>query len=512
MSYKLIALDDYIKDLWSSNISGCLGNPKPIPTVDELNSPNTRDLYNWFWARAYNEGSNEGFAKATGEYGNDKGDYSHLGKRPDAISTLWGGVCKDKVGNTIIIGNSYWNTFFRDFLQSGIYGNKIHTRTHLATLWSPVDRKDNIEYYKRNLDKELKSAFPNEYNVKKINTPLVFNITFDNRAIKLNANDIKIIKGALYVIAAAASLIPGIGTATAAAIATACGAIGELVNEYEKGNVSSSTLTNAITKSVGIFGVNTDSGIIKDGLDIYAAINDPNVDNITNAAAKLGIDVSNYKNYVDKYKEFKEITKTNDYSGVSSNPVVKYRLYSKQIEAYNNTETLAKFNYNPDEALNIIKYELTNNPEGGDLLRALTQVAVGRANNTNYMNFSVVNVFGRLDNLASILSSNKYFQTPETFKLLMDITCGGQIDNNALNYLYLQQVENLVRNSKTKNIYLPYAIPPDKAVCIAKELNTNGYNIYFDGGSVVNTRSSTVVNIDLSKSTPLTNNYYMEAV
>jgi len=74
--------------------------------------------------------------------------------------------------------------------------------------------------------------------------------------------------------------------------------------------------------------------------------------------------------------------------------------------------------------------------------------------------------------------------------MIMDMTFGGQFDENVMNSLHLRQIEDRMKYSKTKTLYLPYSLDNSKASCIAKELNTSGWSIYWEGGKLVNGNSS----------------------
>jgi hypothetical protein len=425
---------------------------------------------------------------------------------PTLISTYTrGAVVKDDVGNTIIIGSSSRNRYFKYTIEqdeNDIFGVKRSSGKNLFRYNSGSDKLTwTIDNYFK--DKQLLKAINSTpINKQKVIYPIVIDIT-------LAQNDNYLVELGRAISTIAGVVLTAIGLPSLAAEVT--GFLNDIITKAEKngGKVDILTISKDIlTTGTKIVGINDADEYIDEGVDIVKSINEKDY---VGAAKKLNIALNDPMSINDKLQSATEAF--NAYQ----NGVIAYNMYKKSFQAAQDAKLESYAIQNPAELLTQLQKELSENPVGGNFLNLITQIAVGRNTEKQHRNFAALPSFDtNQGNLVSTLLNSGRFNTPELTKFVLDVEAGGEIDDNLLNYFLVGQIEDQIRNyenkvkgvgaANKKTIYLPYAIDTRKGACIGKELNTNGYSVIWDGGKLINEDKTIIIH-----NNPLSKNYYLEA-
>jgi hypothetical protein len=517
-NYQLIGLDDKIM-IRKSALSGldddyktCFGKAIGVPNIESL----LDDTYvtQAILGRIFSVGKNDDWASQnkrpaaiTNNGGNttDPNFYEPMSKFPTLISTYTrGAVVKDDVGNTIIIGSSSRNRYFKYTIEqdeNDIFGVKRSNGKNLYKYNSGVvDLTMTIDRYfmKKDLLNAIKST---PINKQKVTYPIVIDIT-------LAQNNDYILGLAKAISSLAGVILTAIGLPTLASKVTDF--LNDIITKAEKngGKVDILTISKDIlTTGTKIVGINDADEYIEAGVDIVKSINEKDY---VGAAKKLNIALKDPLSINDKLQSATEVF--NAYQ----NGVTAYNMYKKSFQAAQDAKLESYAIQNPAELLTQLQKELSENPVGGNFFNLITQIAVGRNTEKQHQNFAALPSFDtNQGNIVSTLLNSGRFNTPELTKFVLDIEAGGQIDDNLLNYFFVGQIEDQIRNyenkvkgvgaANKKIIYLPYAIDTIKGTCIGKELNTNGYSVIWDGGRLINEDKTITIH-----NNPLAKNYYLE--
>ena len=480
--YKLVALDDYIQveKRFLNDYSSCLPTSSNLPKIDDL--VNKYEQNKDFIARAFAVSDRDVFgreAKAI-QFKNNKEDFSLLQSKPQLISTLFGGVLTDNVGNTIILshaGNKYFNSAKnKQLFHWGGKANEIKIVEHKKLFGNSISKSDLI--YKSFRDKKLfsyKSVANSPINKQKINTPIILTFEADNAGFDPNF--------AKLAIQIAGAVISTIFPPSAAIVAPAVLLLTKVADQTAKNNGNITLYSNDVLAGLQILGVNTDSQTVQSGLKMYSKGMEGKWDEVL---AELNIATGDPGGLSKAMSDnnYDELLKN------SKDAYGEYKKLNKKVQASQDALTGSKFAQSPYQMLNLIDKELQNNPNGSILFNKVVQIATSRKSLTNHQNFAGINTETDSKNLGNTLLKYAEFQNPESTKMIMDMTFGGQFDENVMNSLHLRQIEDRMKYSKTKTLYLPYSLDNSKASCIAKELNTSGWSIYWEGGKLVNGNSS----------------------
>jgi hypothetical protein len=518
-NYQLIGLDDKIM-VRKSALSGlddyktCFDKAIGVPNLESL----FHDTYvtQAILGRIFAVGKNDDWASKNnrpaaimnngGDYKTDPNFYEPMSKFPTLISTYTrGAVVKDDVGNTIIIGSSSRNRYFKYTIEedkNDIFGVKRSSGKNLFRYNSGVNNLTmTIDRYFMNKDL-LNAIKSTPINKQKVTYPIVIDI----QMYQDNTYYFQLAKAISYL---AGVVLTAIGLPTLGAAVTKF--LNDIITQAEKndGKVDILTISKDVLKTgTKVVGINDADEYIDKGIDVVKLINEKDY---VGAAKQLNLALNDPLSINDKLQSATEVF--NAYQ----NGVIAYNNYKKSFQATQDAKLESYAIQNPAELLIQLQKELSENPVGGNFFNLITQIAVGRNTEKQHRNFTALPSFDtNQGNLVSTLLNSGRFNTPELTKFVLDIEAGGQIDDNLLNYFFVGQIEDQIRNYEKKvkgigavnkrTIYLPYAIDTIKGTCIAKELNTNGYSVIWDGGKLINEDKSVTIH-----NNPLGKNYYLEA-
>lgn len=523
--YQLLGLDDYVaidkyRKVKRQYLSGledykdCLPTGKTIPNINNFDYndlTNKKILAAIFKVSNTDDWSSNGGAYIQDSKASENDRYKPLLKTPELLSTMThGAVFKDNLNNTIIIGASGRNEYFSSTaFNSNVdlyYKNKLNGANYFLYTSPSPDLTWTIRntFYDNN-GKQFRNIINVHpiINKKKVNYPIILDFYLSkNTFLGIDLNRV------IEYVNIACALLSIIGFPE---IATALQVLLQLTIEAAKNNFKNlDVLKSAILTATSILGVNetTAKNIINQGVDIVDLFNKKDY---VNLSQKLNLATGDIFGIADKLKSATE------YYNSLPNPIVGYQLHKKEYQATQDALLTSYSIQSPNMFLGMIANELQQNKGGGQLMNYITQIAVGRAADKNHTNFAALPpIEGTQGSLSKVLIDSGQFNTPELFKFVLDMEAGGQVDDNVLNYLLIEQIEKQIRDyeikvkglgaSNNKTIFLPYAIDTIKGACIAKELNTMGYSVIWDNGRLDNTTGQVIIeNNPLAKEA----NYYL---
>lgn len=525
--YQLLGLDDYVaidkyRKVKREYLSGledykdCLPTGKTIPNINNFdynNLTNKKILAAIFKVSNTDDWSMNGGAYIQDSKASENDRYKPLLNTPELLSTMThGAVFKDNLNNTIIIGASGRNEYFSStafnpnvdlFYRNKLAGTKENNYFLYTSPNSDLTWTIRNTFYDNN-GAQFKNIINSNpiINKQKVNYPIIL----DFHLAKESFLGIDLNKAIKYVNLACV-LLSVIGFPE---IAGALQVLLQAAVKLSFGENNTEAYKKAIVNAASILGVNetTAQSVISQGVDIVDLYNKKDY---VNLAQKLNLATGDVFGVNDKLKS------ATDYFNSLPNPVVGYQLHKKEFQATQDALLTSYTTQSPQMFLGMIANELQQNKGGGQFMNYITQIAVGRAGDKKHTNFAALPpIEASNGSLAKVLLDSGQFNTPELFKFVLDMEAGGQVDDNVLNYLLIEQIEQQIRDYEIKNkglgasnnktIFLPYAIDTIKGSCIAKELNTAGYSVVWDGGRLDNTTKQIIFdNNPLSK----TANYYL---
>lgn len=509
---KLVALDDNLKGLQSkleglgaletcqSPLLAGIDTPININALfGEANYSKMKAVYGRIFHVTDQNGYGKQFSESSiGIDSNEENRYTNIQKFPELISMLYGGTFTDDVGNTIFIGSAR-SPLARYAKDNGWYN------------WGQKTAIVGVKKFNESLEGAINNNFrvgtANDLfgganlkfiNKTKMNQPVLLWLDFDTSYKIMGMKIEDFARIVINITRIIALVVPGLGEAVQPYLALL-----ELALQGVNHQVTT-TLLKSVTSMVGL---SVDDSTLQAGMNIYESYvnkDDQSLMKALNTASSdyLGIKTGIDNNDIDKIYNVKKTWEKN----------IKYKSNANKIQAFQDAELTHQFTSDTAKAIEFLNYELQKDSSGksSTLLTKIATIASGRmkSKNDTKQNFAGLPTSSGFNNLHSVLLGNSNWQTPERTKLVFDIMSGARVSNNLLDMMLLEQIEERVRNSNSKDIYLPAGLSQEKQYCIAQSLRTRGYNIYFEGGMLTDT-SETVVMPPKKSEVGNNDNYYL---
>lgn len=525
--YQLLGLDDYVaidkyrkvKRQYLSSLEDykdCLPTGKIVPNINnyDYNDP----TFKFILANIFNVGADDDWS-FNNTYNHKDGKYDPLAKYPQLLSTFThGAVFKDNVNNTIIIGSSSRNNYFAYRVTNGVtdlFGVKRTNERYYfkekadPNLTSAIysyfvkPRTQDTPFIKELINSKKRGDKDNPINRQKVDVPIVIDISLEKKYFLGISPEM-----ARGIVDFACGILSAIGLSS---IAEPLKTLLYTAIDYAE-TKSLPQLKDLIVEGAKILGVNDTKAVeyIKKGVDYIDLYNQKNYAELLKRINLETGDQFGLQDKINSATEYFNSVKT-------TNPFIYYQLHKREHQAMQDAQLTSYATQAPTSFIQALKSELSGATTNYKFLQLITQIAVGRAADKNHLNFAALPPIETTQgSIARTLLDSGKFNTPELVKFVLDMDAGGMIDEDILNYLFIEQIEQQIRDyeikskglgaSNKKTIFLPYAIDTIKGSCIAKELNTTGYSVIWDGGRLDNTTKQIIIdNNPLSK----TANYYL---